>query len=414
MSAFHKNIALVFLVLVVFTSLAAYICINRSYLNDALLPVHKSAIPWTVKTSTDAQEGGSSSVSINDSTYSLDFDFMVMKGADYPYVSFGLDFKNAATFIDLSNYSALTFSVLCRPHNVFNFSILTFDDQLTKLADPLSFRTPTEFFSCDDAWRQVEIDIKHMAVPEWWLTFHNLELSDREYRLDQVLGVSFGITGQSPFNTPSNIRISELVLRGRNWRYVYALSALAGLVWGTFILWVFKYHTKYLIADFKEKMRQNRPLFAYRQLSVEPQKDREKTLLLQFIATEYANPDLSLEKLIAELGISRTKINEILKKEFEFTFTAYLNKLRLTEAARLLSEKGSAGVGEIAYSVGYNNVSYFNKLFKNEYGCSPKKFKNICRSNEADPDAESSSWSITSQLIGQVKRRISAWRFSHK
>lgn len=407
MSAFYKNTAMLFSVLVVFTSLAGYVCIKRSYLSDVLLPVHKSAIPWKVRTGTDAQDGGSSSISVNDSTYSLDFDFRVMKGADYPYVSFGLDFKPPGQLVDLSNYTALTFSVLCRPHNVFNFSLLTFDDRITKLNDPLSFRTPTEFFSCDDAWKQVRIDIKHMKVPEWWLAFHHLELSNREYRLDRVLGVSFGITGQSPFDMPSNIRISELILQGRDWRYVYAWCLLAGLIWGAFIFWFFKYHTNYLIADFKQKMRRNRPLLICRELSVEPQKDREKALLLQFVATEYANPDLSLEKLIAGLGISRTKINEILKKEFGFTFTVYLNKLRLTEAARLLSEKGSAGVGEIAYSVGYNNVSYFNKLFKNEYGCSPKKFKNICRSNKADVDADQSG-SIISRLIGWIKNRTSA------
>jgi AraC-like DNA-binding protein len=59
------------------------------------------------------------------------------------------------------------------------------------------------------------------------------------------------------------------------------------------------------------------------------------------------------------------------------TFTSYLNKLRLTEAARLLAEKSGAAVAEIAYSVGYSNVSYFNKLFKEEYGCTPKSFRTL-------------------------------------
>jgi len=75
------------------------------------------------------------------------------------------------------------------------------------------------------------------------------------------------------------------------------------------------------------------------------------------------------------LGVNRTKINDILKEELGLTFSTYLNKLRLTEAARLLSENEEANVSEIAYSVGYNNASYFNKLFKAEYGCVPKTFK---------------------------------------
>jgi AraC-like DNA-binding protein len=83
-----------------------------------------------------------------------------------------------------------------------------------------------------------------------------------------------------------------------------------------------------------------------------------------------------------EVGVTRGKINDVLKNEFGFTFSGYLNKLRLTEAARLLAEKDSATVAEIAYSVGYSNVSYFNKLFKEEYGSTPKAFRAVTRAQE--------------------------------
>ncbi len=385
MSGFYKNAAWLFLLLALITTLAAYTCIKRSYLDDMLLPAHRSAIPWQLNTVTDVQQGGASSIAVRDSAYSLDFDFKILRGGiEYPYVSFALGLKSSGQLVDLSNYSKATFSVLCKPHNVFTFSILAFDDRITKPDDTLTFRIPTEFFSCDETWKQIEIDIKQMTVPEWWLSMHNLDLSGRwDYRLNKVHGISFGISRQSPVDTPSNIRISELALHGRDWRYLYALWISAVLVWGMFIFWFFKSHTRYLISDIKEKMRQNWPLLGYQKLSVEPQKDREKTLLLQFIAKEYANPDLSAENAIAALGINRNKINEILKKELGFTFSNYLNKIRLTEAARLLSEKESASVGEIAYSVGYNNVSYFNKLFKNEYGCTPKTFKRVYKGHES-------------------------------
>jgi AraC-like DNA-binding protein len=392
MLEFYRKTAVVFLVLAVVTSLATYACIELSYLSDELLPAHKSAIPWTFRTGADAELGGSSSLSVNDSTYSLDFDFRVLQGVDYPYVSLGLLFENLTDpeqFVDLSNYAALTFNVLCKPHNVLSFSMHTFDDQVSNQTDFSTWRTPVEFFSCNDTWKQIEIDIKHMEVPEWWVRFHNIELSNRGYRLDQVLGISFGISGQSPLDTPSNVKISELTLQGRDRRYIYVYGFFAVLVWMGFIFWFFKYHTKYLIADIKERMRQNRQLLVYQKLSVEaPQKDRREVMLLQFMAREYANPDLSLESAIAKLKTNRTKINEILKKEFGLTFTSYLNKLRLTEAARLLSEKKGANISKIAYSVGYNNVTYFNKLFKNEYGCTPKIFKSIYKPNKSGIDGD--------------------------
>jgi AraC-like DNA-binding protein len=95
------------------------------------------------------------------------------------------------------------------------------------------------------------------------------------------------------------------------------------------------------------------------------------------MATEYRNPDMSLEFAVAALGINRTKINELLKDELGMTFGTYLNKLRLAEAARLLSLDDGANVAEIASLVGYINASYFNKLFKAEYGCTPGTFIGI-------------------------------------
>jgi AraC-like DNA-binding protein len=34
-------------------------------------------------------------------------------------------------------------------------------------------------------------------------------------------------------------------------------------------------------------------------------------------------------------------------------------------------------VAEIARSVGYANSAYLNKIFKEEYGCSPRQFRNL-------------------------------------
>ncbi|SFU81760.1 AraC-type DNA-binding protein [Pseudoduganella namucuonensis] len=99
--------------------------------------------------------------------------------------------------------------------------------------------------------------------------------------------------------------------------------------------------------------------------------------LSDVISTNYTDADLDLPGIVAPTGTNRNKVNEVLKTELGMTFATYLNKLRLTEAARLLAEKNGAAVAEIAYSVGYANVPYFNKLFKEEYGCTPKAFRSL-------------------------------------
>jgi AraC-like DNA-binding protein len=79
--------------------------------------------------------------------------------------------------------------------------------------------------------------------------------------------------------------------------------------------------------------------------------------------------------------------------ELGMTFTRYLNKLRLTEAARMLTDKTGQPIADIAYSVGYANPSYFNKRFKEEYGCTPMAFRAVATQTKmsSEEDATGSS-----------------------
>jgi AraC-like DNA-binding protein len=51
-----------------------------------------------------------------------------------------------------------------------------------------------------------------------------------------------------------------------------------------------------------------------------------------------------------------------------------LNNLRLSEACKLMGASDYT-IAEIANQCGYNNLSNFNKLFKQQYRCTPKEFK---------------------------------------
>jgi AraC-like DNA-binding protein len=204
-----------------------------------------------------------------------------------------------------------------------------------------------------------------------------VDISDQDYWMDKVVGISFVGSWQGPKSTPVKVKIGALTLHGRDWRCAWIFSAVSAVIWIGFIGWLFRQYTASLVADVEKKLRKDRPLIAYKKLSIAPHRDKEKSQLLRFMATEYRNPDMSLEFAVAALGINRTKINELLKDELGMTFGTYLNKLRLAEAARLLSLDDGANVAEIASLVGYINASYFNKLFKAEYGCTPGTFIGI-------------------------------------
>ena len=54
--------------------------------------------------------------------------------------------------------------------------------------------------------------------------------------------------------------------------------------------------------------------------------------------------------------------------------TEFVRNLRLERAAQLL-EKNADTVAQIAYQVGFNNLSYFAKCFREKYGRAPSAFK---------------------------------------
>jgi AraC-like DNA-binding protein len=189
--------------------------------------------------------------------------------------------------------------------------------------------------------------------------------------------LEFGASQYSPRELDSHVEISDLALHGRDDRYLVALAAILVIGWTAFGIWFFRTQSRALSTKLDARRKKDLSFVAYRQLTVEPFEDKEKAAILRFIATHYANSGLDLDSVAAGTGTNRNKVNDVLKTELGMTFTSYLKKLRLTEAARLLTDQAGATVAEIAYSVGYANSSYFNKLFKEEYGCSPKEFRNL-------------------------------------
>lgn len=392
-NSFYKSAAIRAASLLFVTLLAGYLCFKQTRLVDRLLPASKSVLPWAVLASSDAEKTGQSRIQVHHAEQSLDYTFFLSDAIEYGYASVAMRFNSEDQqngFADLSKYLRLRFRAKCSPANILSFTIYTFDDKLSDVSNPDTYRIPTAFFSCDEDWNVVEIDLQHMEIPEWWLNLHKINLSDREYQLSQTSRFSFGVSLQSPKNVVSSAKIADIELIGRDWGVVYAFFALVFFFWLAFGFWFFKNHKKVLMAKLEEKMQKDKQLIAYQHLSIEPHRNKEKNAVLRFMATEYSNSEMSLEAATSAIGIGRAKINSILKDETGLTFTAYLNKLRLAEAARLLSEKPEVNVSVIALSVGYNNVSYFNKLFKNEYGSSPKAFRSVyvskSKPGESAPD----------------------------
>lgn len=379
------KIKIIFLALVIATLLAGYSLINFSQIQDSLVPGSQSRYPWRAFPSTDVEFGGGSVMDVKDSAYNINFDFTLTTAIKYPYATFALIFAddpNSNNIEDWSAYSSVELRVKCNPENILHLTLFTDDEKITKgSSDINAFRHSLAFFSCSKEWKTVQIDLNRMDVAEWWLQRHNLNLDDRNYSLHKVGAVALSTSIQSPVNTPSNVMVQEFVLKGKNSALIYTLRILVLALWSLFLGWVG--YLFYLSRRRSNTVHDVVPV-TYQPLSIEPKHDREKESVLNYMASRYSNPELSVDIAVNDLGINRIKINEILRAETGLTFSLYLNKLRLTEAARLLADK-QIGVAETAFAVGYNSLSYFNRLFKKEYGCNPSAYKAPAAGAESFP-----------------------------
>jgi len=88
------------------------------------------------------------------------------------------------------------------------------------------------------------------------------------------------------------------------------------------------------------------------------------------IIEENIEKPLSLQALSREAGISHPKLNYCFKKLYGKTIFEHLRDIRLKKA-KLLLDEGRFNVSGAAYEVGYTNLSYFTKSFKNHFGLNP-------------------------------------------
>ena len=92
------------------------------------------------------------------------------------------------------------------------------------------------------------------------------------------------------------------------------------------------------------------------------------------IEQNFSNPDLSVDYLASELGVSRSGLFSKIKALADVTPNEMIQVIRLRHAASLLLS-GNYRVNEVCYMVGFSSPSYFAKCFQKQYGTTPAKYK---------------------------------------
>lgn len=95
--------------------------------------------------------------------------------------------------------------------------------------------------------------------------------------------------------------------------------------------------------------------------------------LLKYVETNYQEK-ISIADAAKICSFSQSHFMKFFKTSMGMPFTDYLNDYRITMASRLLTSS-SETVANIAVETGFENLSYFNRVFKRKYRCTPTEFR---------------------------------------
>ncbi|MDQ8201185.1 response regulator [Pelagicoccus enzymogenes] len=139
-------------------------------------------------------------------------------------------------------------------------------------------------------------------------------------------------------------------------------------------------HLKARLNNLLESRRELKRKFA-RQLVVEPSEVTvtpadERTLVkaIKIVEENMRDPDFKVESFAEQMGMSRSTLKRKLKALTGQSPQPFIQNMRLKRAASLLKNDG-VRVSEVAEMVGFYDLSYFGKVFKNEFGVAPSAYR---------------------------------------
>ena len=94
---------------------------------------------------------------------------------------------------------------------------------------------------------------------------------------------------------------------------------------------------------------------------------------IRYISGNYSQ-NLTLEDLAEHVNLNPSYFSSLFKQSTGSSFREYLNMVRIEESKRLLANTDYSII-DISLAVGFEDQSYFSKVFKKYTGLTPKQFR---------------------------------------
>lgn len=374
MSFFQKQLVLKVIRLRLFYLITIPVLVSSVLLIAYFLSIKDSPVfpnnkVFDYRTYSDSNAGGDSRVlrnTVSDSIIKLEF--QIGRKINNPYVGLNVGAKDGKT-INLENYNELT--VKLNGNEINGISIALITENSLKAGDTENQEIMFYYnFEISPGINSYTIGIDKFKMPDWWREYNRIEdASGIKPELKKLKAINISSAFNADIDKTLSFEIYSIVFSRTNKLLFILIAALDFL----FVLIVFV--ALYLAV----KIKMNRKLITISYKPVENKiTENTKTDFIGFINSNFQNSALTLDFVSGETGVSQRKITSEVQNRFGCNFKTYINRLRLNESKRLLQNK-ELNIGEIAFKVGFNNQSHFNRVFKSEFQISPTEYRDKLR-----------------------------------
>jgi AraC-like DNA-binding protein len=296
----------------------------------------------------------------------IQLDFRLREGFLNPYVGInivGLDTK----YINLTPYNQIQFEINALELKNMVVSVVTSncDSSLLVPDDNIIWNYNIEV-GADKS--NFSLDLKDFRIPGWW--FEKNRISPNKsitFDLEHVKYINFS-TGPTVVNDSNRtIQLFSIALKKNNKRLLLQLIIAECVI---FLLLIVRHAIRRKKNSIQEP---ERLVITYKPVNVEVAPGREINVT-EYINQNFQDSDLTLEKVSNATGFKQRQIADTIQQNFDCNFKTYINRIRISESKRLLTET-DLNIGEIAFKVGFNNQSHFNRVFKAVINLSPSEYR---------------------------------------
>lgn len=270
-------------------------------------------------------------------------------------------------FVDVSAYDYLDIDVRMKEASSFILYLKTYE-HFTDTTNWMTLRYSEKEVALQPRTTGYRLRFKEFSTPNWWksLIGPRFLTLPKEPDFTKLMAIDFQNTPGGPLDVLERMEIRRIEFRKDR-------SLLNGIAIGGCLFWIFVVSV-FLLIRYRKELALTDPAKPIKHIILGNQSEEQLKRVATYIGSNFQQPDLSVETVSRETGISLPRISALLQQKYRMNFKQYLNDVRITESKHLLKETDRT-IAEIAFAVGYNSIPHFNRVFRQLADSTPTEYR---------------------------------------